>query len=271
VTTTSMDTRPRRAALGGFLKARRGRLSPADVGLPPGPRRRTPGLRREEVAELASMSANYVEQLEQGRGPQPSPPVLAALARALRFTAAERDHLYLLSGHIAPVDPRPAARVDAGLAAVVRSLGPATKAFVIDDLGRVLTANDASVAYFGRFHGRPAPADNMLWRWFTDPAWRASTAPSRLHDAKADAYVADLRGAVGRRGHDPASTRFVAALREAGGDFARRWDRHQVVPLPMGPAVLVGPDGADLAVDCATIPAERAGQRLFLFTPKTTP
>ncbi|MGI3783735.1 MAG: helix-turn-helix domain-containing protein, partial [Janthinobacterium lividum] len=91
-----------RPALGDFLRSRRERLRPEDVGLVPGPRRRTPGLRRDEVALLAAMSTDYYERIEQARGPQPSPAMLGAIARALRLTRDERDHVYVLAGHLPP-------------------------------------------------------------------------------------------------------------------------------------------------------------------------
>jgi transcriptional regulator with XRE-family HTH domain len=91
-----------RAELAAFLRTRRERLGPGDVGLPATPRRRTPGLRREEVALLAGVSVDYCTRLEQARGPSPSRQVLAALARALRLTDDERDHLFRLAGEPAP-------------------------------------------------------------------------------------------------------------------------------------------------------------------------
>ena len=95
-----------RAALADFLRRRREALQPADVGIPVTARRRTPGLRREDVAALAAMSTDYYTRLEQQRGPQPSEQMLSALARALRLTSDERDYLFLLAGHTAPARPR---------------------------------------------------------------------------------------------------------------------------------------------------------------------
>jgi transcriptional regulator with XRE-family HTH domain len=95
--------------LGVFLRHRRERLRPADVGLVPGPRRRVPGLRRDEVAVLADMSTDYYERIEQGRGPRPSPPMLGAICRALRLSLDERDHVHLLAGHAPPTGTPPSA------------------------------------------------------------------------------------------------------------------------------------------------------------------
>src|SRR5690349_13427458 len=100
-----------RRDLADFLRRSRERLRPRDVGLAEGPRRRTPGLRREEVSQLAGMSADYYMRLEQARSPQPSTQLLAALARALRLTADERDHLYVLAGHRPPAGPFAGAHV----------------------------------------------------------------------------------------------------------------------------------------------------------------
>src|SRR4051794_5910636 len=94
-----------RKELADFLRRSRERLRPQEVGLTAGPRRRTPGLRREEVSQLAGMSADYYMRLEQARSPQPSPQLLGALARALRLTLDERDHLYVLAGHRPPAGP----------------------------------------------------------------------------------------------------------------------------------------------------------------------
>src|SRR5437667_10226976 len=101
------DMEMNRRELADFLRRVRERLRPQEVGLPSGPRRRTPGLRREELSQLAGMSADYLMRLEQARSPQPSAQLLAALARALRLTEDERDHLYLLAGH-RPPEGRPA-------------------------------------------------------------------------------------------------------------------------------------------------------------------
>src|SRR6266566_9654849 len=97
-----MDERERREALAAFLRTRRARLQPADVGLPSRSRRRTPGLRREEVAELANIGVSWYTLLEQGQDVHPSRPVLESVAQALRLTPAEEQHLFRLSGHTLP-------------------------------------------------------------------------------------------------------------------------------------------------------------------------
>ena len=208
-----------RAELASFLRSRREALSPAEVGLLAGGRRRTPGLRRDEVAELASMSTTYYERLEQQRGPRPSPTVLAAIARTLRLSVEEREHLYLLAGQAPPPEKDQPENVDAGLIATIESLTATTIAMIVDDLGTVLAQNRLSVEVFGDFAetGRSRNgggyAGNVVWRWFTDRAWRGSWAPSHTHDTTTSALVADLRAAGAQRGYDATTARFVGELR----------------------------------------------------------
>src|SRR3954467_10465020 len=123
-----------RAQLAHFLRDRRARVQPGDVGLPAGPRRRTPGLRREEVSQLAGMSADYYMRLEQARSPQPSTQVLASLAHALRLTEDERDHLYLLAGHRPPAGSLAGDHVRPGLLYLLDQLKEAP-AHITNDLG----------------------------------------------------------------------------------------------------------------------------------------
>ena len=137
-----------RAALEDLLRSRRERLTPADTGLPPGSRRRTPGLRRDEVAGLASISTDYYTRLEQQRGSHPSVEVLASLARALRFTDDERDHLFHLVGQAPPSRYAATAHLSPGLLHLLDRLTDCP-AMVTDDLGVVLHQNAMSIAVTG--------------------------------------------------------------------------------------------------------------------------
>jgi transcriptional regulator with XRE-family HTH domain len=261
-----MGTRPlNRAELAGFLRSRREALSPGEIGLPTGGQRRTPGLRRDEVAELASISTTYYERLEQQRAPQPSPAVLSALARALRLSAEEREHLYLLAAQAPPPrDDRPE-HLDAGLVATMESLTATTIAMIIDDLGTVLVQNRLSAEIFGHLAAGSGRGDNMVRRWFTDPAWRASWAPPHTHHTTSDGLVADLRAAAAQRGYDPATARLVAELRAASGEFARCWDAHHVSRLQPGFKLLRHPRAGALPLECGVVQGQAPGQRLFLF------
>jgi transcriptional regulator with XRE-family HTH domain len=157
-----------RAGLADLLRSRRLRLTPADVGLPPGTRRRTPGLRRDEVAALAAISTDYYTRLEQQRGPNPSVAVLGALARALRMTDDERDHLFFLAGHQPPDRFVRTDHVSPGMLHVLDRLAD-TPAFVVNDLEEAVYQNPMSIAVSGdqlRWTGRQR---SFTWRWFTDP------------------------------------------------------------------------------------------------------
>ncbi|MFE9477362.1 helix-turn-helix transcriptional regulator [Streptomyces spororaveus] len=255
-----------RRELADFLRRSRDRVRPADVGLTEGPRRRTAGLRREEVAHLAGMSADYYMRLEQARGPQPSPQILSALARALRLGDDERDHLHLLAGHRPPAGRFGGDRVGAGLLHLLEQL-PDTPAQVLGDLGDVLAQNVLARSLLGGVctvseHGR-----NVVWRWFTDPAAR-DAYPADEHDHYSRLHVADLRAAVARRGAaDPVAGRLVERLREADEDFAALWDRHEVAVRRRSRMRVVHPVVGPVDLDCQVLLAQEEDQRLVLFTP----
>ena len=145
-----------REQLADFLRHRREALQPEDVGLPRPRRRRTSGLRREDVALLASMSVDYYARLEQKRGPQPSPAMLAAIARAMRLTLVERDHLYRLAGHTPPRNDTRSDHLSPGMRRVLDRLD--APAMVTNDLGEALAQNLLAIALFGD-EARFAPGD----------------------------------------------------------------------------------------------------------------
>src|ERR1700712_972836 len=157
-----------RSALADFLPRRREALQPADVGLTVGPRRRAPGLRREEVAHLTGMSVDYYARLEQARSPQPSTQMLRALARTLRLSEDETDHLYRLSGHAAPDRTGSSMHVRPVLLRVIDQLDDCA-AFVVSDLGVMLAQNQLSRLVQGDRTGRTGVEASRVWSWFTDP------------------------------------------------------------------------------------------------------
>lgn len=156
-------------ALADFLRHRREALRPRDVGLVAGPRRRTQGLRREEVAQLAGMSTDYYARLEQQRAPQPSVQITTALARALRLTLDESDHLFALIGHNAPARFQPSAHVSPALLRVLDRLHD-TPAMVHSDLIDTLAMNPLAVALLGDQTRHTGLARSAFYRWFMDPA-----------------------------------------------------------------------------------------------------
>ena len=162
-----------RAALADFLRTRRARLGPGDVGLPSASRRRTPGLRLEEVALLAGVSVDYYTRLEQARGPRPSRQVLAALARALRLTGDERDHLFRLAGEPAPEPQTRSDHVRPGVLHLLDRLADSA-VVVVNDLGDVLAWTPLAQALFTDFSALPASERNLYRIFFTG---RTTTAP----------------------------------------------------------------------------------------------
>src|SRR5690349_4550261 len=166
-----------RDQLADFLRRRRAAIRPGEVGLLDGPRRRTTGLRREEVAMLAGMSVDYVVRLEQGRSSQPSTQLLGALARALRLTEDERDHLFRLAR--------------AGLLRMLDLLGD-TPAMVVADLGEVLPQIRLSMLLTGSHDGLTGDRRYLAYRWFTEPVARVGHLPEE-RDRHTRQLVADLR------------------------------------------------------------------------------
>ncbi|MFD0686194.1 helix-turn-helix transcriptional regulator [Actinomadura fibrosa] len=251
--------------LADFLRRSRERLTPRDVGLAEGPRRRTPGLRREEVAMLAGMSADYYMRLEQARSPQPSAQMLAALTRALRLTPDERDHLYLLAGHRPPEDARAGEYLRPSMLYLLDRLD-SVPVQVLSDLGDLLAQNDLAQALFGCVC-TVAPEDrNIVLRWFTEPEVRSHFAPEE-HEEHARQMVADLRAAVTRRGRDAASRALLTRLREAGDGFAALWDRHEVAVRRSHRYRFLHPELGGIEFDCELLATPAADQRLLVFTP----
>jgi transcriptional regulator with XRE-family HTH domain len=252
--------------LGAFLRTRRERLRPPDVGLPSGPRRRTPGLRREEVAVLAHISTEYYVRLEQGRAPRPSGEVLAGIAGALRLTDAESDHLHVLAG-TAPTrtgllrrDVRPS------ILTLIERL-PQTAAFVTSAAFEVLAWNDLAAALMEDF-GELAPEErNLARRAFLDPP-RAGATLYGISDAAEFRHhvVMQLRSTLARYPTDPAVTGLVDELREGSPDFARLWERHDVQAAPMLTKTFRHPVVGEVTVDCDALALTDRDQHLILYT-----
>ena len=258
-----------RAELADFLRRRREALRPAELGLPAGPRRRTPGLRRDEVARLAHMSAVYYERLEQARAPQPSASLLAGLAGALRLSDDERSHLYLLAGQAPPAPTEVPEEVDRGLSYLLHDVGATTAALISDDLGNVLAQNVLNTALFGDVATGEGRTGNMHWLWFSSAEWRARLRAVSAEEDEATglAYVADLRATLARRGHDPVATAFVDELRSASVEFAVMWQQHRVSNLPCHRKIVFHVDVGRLDLDCAVVLSPLTTQRLLILQP----
>jgi transcriptional regulator with XRE-family HTH domain len=253
-----------RAALAGFLRRRREALQPGDVGLPAGARRRAPGLRREEVAALAAMSADYYTRLEQQRGPQPSEQMLASLARALRLTGDERDYLFRTAGHNPPTATRAAAHVAPALLRVLDRLED-TPALILSSLGETLVQNRMAVALFGDRTGYTGLARSDIYRWFTDPAERRIySEDDRARQSRA--LVANLRAAHGSMGPKSRAGEIVRALTKASAEFAGLWERHEVARRFEDHKTLIHPELGPVELDCQALFTEDQSQALLVLT-----
>jgi transcriptional regulator with XRE-family HTH domain len=254
-----------REQLADFLRRRREAIRPAEVGITDGPRRRTAGLRREEVAMLAGMSVDYVVRLEQGRSSQPSPQLLGALARALRLSDDERAHLFHLAGHPPPPAEGVARMARAGLIRMLDLLGDAS-ALVMSDLGEILAQNRMSVLVGGDRTGFTGDRRYLVHRWFTEPAERAGRPPEE-HAHHSRQLVADLRAAAGRRAGDPVVAGLVARLRAASPEFRELWEAHEVAVRRADRKTLLHPRVGPLLMDCETLITPDQGQQLLVLTP----
>lgn len=258
-----------RGELADFLRRRRERIRPQEVGLPPGNRRRTPGLRREEVAQLAGMSADYYMRLEQARSAQPSTQLLSALTRGLRLNEDERDHLFLLAGHQPPAGRQGSRHVAPGLLYLLDRLVD-TPAQVLGDLGDLLAQNDMAEALFGCVCAVREQDRNIVWRWFTDPAVQAAY-PKEEREHYSRLHVADLRAAFTRRtahgAKDRAATELLSRLRAASREFTELWERHEVAVRRSSRMRVHHPMVGLIELDCQTLLTPTEDQRLQIFTP----
>ncbi|MFC7752644.1 helix-turn-helix domain-containing protein [Tsukamurella soli] len=254
-----------RPVLADFLRRHRAALTPADVGLPAGPRRRTPGLRREEVAQLAGMSTDYYARLEQQRGPEPSTQMLAAIARALRLTADERDYLFRLAGHSAPDRAVARAHVAPALLRVLDRLSD-TPALILSAVGETLVQNLPARALFGDVSDLTGLDRSEIYRWFAHPATERRRYPANDHDRQSRALVASLRAAYGAQGPRSLAGEIAAELDRHGGEFARLWARHEVATRFADHKVLLHPELGAIEVDCQVLFIEDQSQALLVLT-----
>ncbi|GAB3811484.1 helix-turn-helix transcriptional regulator [Micromonospora zhanjiangensis] len=215
---------PRRAELAAFLRSRRARLRPEDVDLPTGGRRRTPGLRREEVAQLAGVGVTWYTWLEQGRPINASISVLDAIARSLRLAPDERRHLLALTGTAdAPTDA-PAIQVDPVRQRILDALDP-YPAQIVSPRCDLLAANRSARALLGDWRELPPHRRNVLWLLFTEPAWRRTLVDWRSEAAHS---LAMFRAARAEHVGEPAWSALVRELTDVSADFRRMWNDHAV-------------------------------------------
>jgi transcriptional regulator with XRE-family HTH domain len=250
-----------REELAGFLRARRARVSAREAGLPETGRRRTPGLRRQEVAQLAGMSVDYYIRLEQGRGPRPSRQILSALARALMLNGDERDYLFRTAGEAPPQPVRPSREISPGIRHLLDSM-PVTPAYVVDAAYNVLAWNPLAVYFIGNLAGHE---DRNMIRWTfrrspTDVIW---TDQHFLRFTRST--VADLRANYARFPGDPEIDSLVGEMLALSPRFAQMWDSYEVeVRGPMLKRVS-HPQAGPLEFECQVLHIAETGQRLIAY------
>jgi transcriptional regulator with XRE-family HTH domain len=250
--------------LAAFLRHRRARVRPADVGLEAGPRRRTPGLRRQEVAELANMSVDYYIRLEQGRGPRPSPQMLTAIGRALRLSDDERGYLNHLAG-AAPVPPSgPGRDVRPSTLHLIERLDD-TPALVCNARYDVLAWNRMAAALLGDFSVLPASERNIVLRFFTDPAARARHDPAGAAQFARES-VADLRAASARYPGDDILRGLIGRLLDSSAEFRDLWAEIEVRARRSTRKRLHHPAIGWLTLDCDALHDPERDHWVILYT-----
>ena len=252
----------RNQELGDFLRSRRARLQPGDVGIDNSGRRRTPGLRREEVAQLAGLSATYYMFLEQGRNVRPSPQVLEGLARALRLSPAERAHLHTLATGSPPSDTSQREALAPVVADLVSRLDP-YPTFVKGRRWDILAANRAARALFADWPTLPVEERNELWWMFTNPRARDVYV-----DWESDAFamLARFRLAAARRRDDPDFADLIERLHRHSSRSAGDGGRHEVLASTSGTKNLRHPLLGEVVLDHVVLQvADDPDQKLVTF------
>lgn len=255
-----------RRELAGFLRSRRERITPADVGLPAGQRRRTPGLRREEVAQLAFISTEYYARLEQARAPHPSREVLAQLARALRLSDAERDHLHHLAGAPPGPPPGPSREIRQSIVDLLRRL-PEAAALVVSATYEVIAWNELAAALMEDFSVLSRRDRNLIRRAFLGP-YRNGRRLYGVSDADEFARTSTqhLRAAAARYPNAPEVTGLVTELLGGSPEFARLWAAHDVTDRPTLCKTFEHPLVGPVSVNCDVLDIADRDQRVFLYT-----
>ncbi|MBB5935484.1 helix-turn-helix transcriptional regulator [Streptomyces zagrosensis] len=255
-----------RRELAGFLRSRRERIGPAEVGLPIGPRRRTPGLRREEVAQLAFISTEYYTRLEQARAPRPSREVLAGLARALRLSDAERDHLYHLAGVPPSLPAGPSREVRQSILDLLHRL-PQSAAIVISATYEVIAWNHLAAALLEDFSAVSRRDRNLMRRVFLEPHPRDQRLYSLSDvDAFARTSAQYLRATAARYPDDPEVAELVQELIAGSEEFAQLWASHDVCAKPALCKSLQHPMIGPITVNCDVLDIADRDQRLVIYT-----
>ncbi|MEU9350413.1 helix-turn-helix transcriptional regulator [Streptomyces griseoloalbus] len=253
-----------RTGLAEFLRRRRESLQPEDVGLPRGPRRRTSGLRREEVASLCHMSTDYYARLERERGPQPSEQMIASIAQGLHLSLHERDHLFRLAGHTPPTRGADSDHISPGLLRILDRLHD-TPAEIVTELGETLRQTPLGIALTGDLTVYSGPDRSIGYRWFTDPATRQLYAPDD-HAFLTRMFVSGLRGVATLRGPGSRAAHYADLLLARSEEFRRVWDDHEVGIRPNEVKHFIHPELGALELTCQTLLDPDQSHFLIVYT-----
>jgi transcriptional regulator with XRE-family HTH domain len=247
------------------LRTWRDRVQPADVGLPHQALRRTPGLRRQELAQLAGLSVDYLTRLEQGRSANPSPQVLGALARALRLSAAEHAHLFRVAGQA----PSGSGRMDRHLTPSIQRVLDRlidVPVMVTDAAWTVVARNELASALLGDPSELRGRERNILWRYFTQSApGRVVRDQGSVAAFEAEA-VADLHEALGRYPADPELRSLIDDLRRASERFEELWQSRPVAPRASSRKTFEHPEVGRLTLDCDVLSVVGSDLRLVVYS-----
>jgi transcriptional regulator with XRE-family HTH domain len=256
--------RSRRREFGAFLRSRRERLTPAGVGLPEGARRRTPGLRREEVALLAGVGVTWYTWLEQGRDVRASPEVLSALAAALRLDDAERQHLSALNGHMPQFRSIGAERVEEPLRRMLDSLA-GQPALVLGRRWDILAWNRAAELLFGDYEALAGDARNIMHLVFCDLRHRRLLVD---WEPLARMSLAMFRADSARYAGDADFERLIALLKKSSAEFRRWWPKHEVQAPLAGHKRIQHPIAGRMVFEYTSFAAIGQGDlKLVVYTP----
>lgn len=254
-----------RARLAEFLRTRRAALQPEDVGLPRGSRRRTGGLRREEVAALSAMSTDYYSRIEQQRGPQPSEQMLTAIARALRLTTEERDHLLRLGGYAVGFRLNLSRDVNPGMERIFENLPGDAAALVVTDLGETLRQTPLARELLGDGLAYDGLSASLHFRWFDDPAVR-EIHPVEDHATVGRELAADLQRVYTRDGERSRAGEIVRALSARSAEFADLWREHPVAGPSCARKRFRHPEAGLLELHCQILVDPDQTQSLLVYT-----
>lgn len=253
-----------RRGLAQFLRRRRESLQPEDVGLPRGQRRRTSGLRREEVASLCHMSTDYYSRLERERGPHPSEQMVASIAQGLHLSLDERDHLFRLAGHNPPVRGLVGEHISPGLLRILDRLHD-TPAEIVTELGETLRQTELGVALTGDLTAYQGPERSIGYRWFSDPTTRQLYA-AQDQPFLTRMWASGLREVATLRGPGSRAARLVELLLGESEEFRRVWSRHEVGLRPREVKHFVHPELGELELACQVLLDPSQSHMLLVYT-----